>query len=182
MGVAPHPETRERFLLTRVGPRPELVHLPGGGPAPVPAGDGRYYAQGRSGIYDALLDRWIRPAFSADGPDGYYWPLRWTSDGKELVYDTLDPYEGGAGWLLTQPKIEIPPFSEEDAFRVVSEGACVELRDEGRYLGCLEEDTRVVTPRGFLYTYYEQRRSYWIRVRTEYRREGSVLIENLEWY
>ena len=109
MGVAPHPETGERFVVARVNPRPELVRLPGGGPIPVPAGDGRYYAQGRSGIYDAVLDRWVLPVFSDDGPDGYYWPLRWTSDGKEVVYDIFDPYEGGAGMAPDPAEDRVPP-------------------------------------------------------------------------
>ena len=63
---------------------------------------------------------------------------------------------------------------------MVGEGACIELRDVERFLGCLEEGVRVVTPRGF--HYHETGRNYWIYVRTEDGREGSVLIENLAWY
>ena len=79
-----------------------------------------------------------------------FWPDNWTSGGGwtsagEVVQvaSPYDPYEGGASWLLVQPKLEFPPFSEDLSFRVVGAGACVELEREDGDRACLADGTPV---------------------------------------
>ena len=180
VGVAPHAETGEAYAVARVGPHPELAYLPVAG-SPAPGGDGRYFAEGRFGIYDAILDRWIPPPFSPSGPAPDYWWSDWTSDGDELRYVPSEDLGHSIvpEWILLQPKIEIPPLGEEAAFRVIGAGTCVELSDEGRHIDCLDDGTRVVSASG---GYSHRDGSFGIRVRTHDGSEGWVPIENLEWY
>ncbi len=48
----------------------------------------------------------------------------------------FDLYEGALHWLLVQPTLEFPPFSEALIFRVVGAGACVEVRRADGELVC----------------------------------------------
>ncbi len=204
VGVAPHPETGRDFALVRVRPSPALVDLP---PSPVPppygshhrigpwfapVGGDRYFARQHVGVYDAHLQRWMRPVNEDLWPDG------WTSAGEVVqVASPYDPYEGGADWLLVQPTLEFPPFSEELTFRVVGAGACVELRRASGDRACLADGTPVtyagaenVTPVAGLFPaditdqdggldYDQEGLLLWVR--TDGGLEGWIRTEHLAW-
>ena len=156
VGVAPHPETGRDFALVRVRPSPALIDLP---PSPVPhpydshhrigpwfapVGDDRYFARAHVGVYDAHLQRWMHPVTEGFWPDDWTSGGGWTSAGEVVqVASPYDPYEGRASWLLVQPKLEFPPFSEDLSFRVVGAGACVELESASGDSACLADGTPV---------------------------------------
>ncbi len=197
VGVAPHPETGRDFALVRVDPSPELVDLPQApvsplypprrdGPWFAPVGGDRYFAQGSSGIYDARLGRWMRPVSS-------YWPTGWTSAGEVIYSWIYDPYEGALHWLLVQPKLEFPPFSEDLSLRVIGAGACVELRRADGDSACLADGTPVTYAGGERVTFSDEEfagqdggftgnlngLSLWVR--TDGGSEGWIQVEHLAW-
>ena len=200
VGVAPHPETGRDFALVRVRPSPALIDLP---PSPVPPpyysyhrlgpwfapfGGDRYFARPHVGVYDARLQRWMRPVNEDLWPDG------WTSKGEVVqMASPYDPYEGGLVWLLVQPRLEFPPFSEDLSFRVVGAGACVELRRASGDSACLADGTPVTYAGGERVTFTDGEStdqdgglagnlnglSLWVR--TDEGVEGWIRTEHLAW-
>ena len=159
--------------VIRVRPEPEIVRLPtlppgpprGDGPVPAPTGDGRYFAYGLAGVYDAARDRWISPGFTLpadDSPDAVLATLKnwdavlWGETHDELRYGSgewdrgvlEDGWLGGSfDWPLLQPRLELPPFEGELGFVVARTEGCVDLREqpgeEALALDCLTDGTVV---------------------------------------
>ena len=135
---------RDRSMILRVRPTPELVPLPEGLPDPAPTGGDRYFGYGPR-VYDAHADRWRGPAGVTWLPSG-----GWGDSPRERWFSIGYWGEGGYRYLLLPPKIEYPPFSEEIAFRVARTGGCLRLREEpdegGRVLRCLPEASACCSP------------------------------------
>ena len=200
VGVTPHPETGRDFALVRVRPSPALIDLPRSpvpppyrphhrlGPWFAPVGGDRYFARQHVGVYDAHLQRWMRP-ITED-----FRPVGWTSNG-EVVQSAapFDPYEGGLVWLLVQPTLEFPPFSEDLTFRVVGAGACVELRSASGDTACLADGTPVTYAGGERVTHIDGEftdqdggldsdpEGLLLWVRTDGGLEGWIRTERLAW-
>ena len=208
VGVAPHPETGRDFALVRVRPSPTLIDLPRSpdpspsfayfthrlGPWFAPVGGDRYFARAHVGVYDAHLQRWMRPVTEGFWPDDWTSDGGWTSGGEVVqVASPSDPYEGGLVWLVVQPKLEFPPFSEDLSFRVVGAGACVELRRASGDSACLADGTPVTYAGGERVTFTDEEftdqdggftgnlngLSLWVR--TDEGFEGWIRTENLAW-
>ena len=146
------------FAVARVHPA-ELVYLPPlptmrdsvdpwanpwpTGPVPAPTGDGRYFAYGFAGVYDAGTDRWTLTGFD----DAHWGPFSWGETHEEMRYELGYWGEGWFGWNLTEPRIEFPPF-EEIAFRIAATDSCLDLRDKpnsmATVLDCVPDGTRVI--------------------------------------
>ncbi len=188
--------------VVRVRPEPEIVALPPAplgapwseGPLPAPTGDGRYFAYGLAGVYDAEADRWILTGFGPQDRGVAAW-----GESHEEVNYWLGLDDGGVVyiWSLGEPEITMPPF-EELIYRVTGTGSCLNLRAapdvEGSVLRCLPDGTRVapVVPPPEAGTcaqvswrarscYPATRRQvhgdssiHWVYVRTEEGREGWV--------
>lgn len=130
--------------LLRVHPRPEIVRLPHHGGVPAPTGDGCYFAQGLSGVYDACGDRWMPTGFSTGTGIA-----SWGETHREIRY-VLGGWvvgEGWVEWLLLPPRIEFPPFDDTVAFRVARTEGCLVLRAdpdaEAAALDCLPDGARL---------------------------------------
>ena len=125
---------RHGFAIAHLSPSPHLIRLPssrpggqpGSRPEPAPDGDGRYLAYGPS-VYDVREDRWAGPGAVMGSA---YW---WGDSHRERWFRILPtpniPLSNNWPWLLP-PKIELPPISDETAFRVVRTGNCLPLREE----------------------------------------------------
>ena len=152
--------TSRGFRIVRVRPVPELVDPPVpppglyGSPLPAPVGDDRFFSYGHIGLYDAHEDRWsiVRLPerywttffiFDAPGPDP------WGSTDREMRFAMNI---GGAHGVSVcvyagSPRIEFPPFGDENVLRVVRTGSCLHLRAEPQLeagiLDCLPNGTRL---------------------------------------
>ncbi|MYH41605.1 MAG: hypothetical protein F4150_07590 [Chloroflexi bacterium] len=182
---------RGGYAIARVDPEPGLVSLPplppaslwapartsgdgayvdergailyvAPGPTPAPTGDGRYFAYGFGGMYDAVRDRWLSL--------GVMWPRdAWTTylerprDWDRVIWgETHEELRYGSGkwdrewlweewfgaffdWTLVPPKLELPPFESELGFVIARTGGCADLHEQpvGAALGCLPDGTRV---------------------------------------
>ena len=152
--------TSRGFRIARVRPVPELVDPPVpppglyGSPLPAPVGDDRFFSYGQLGLYDAHEDRWsiVRLperywttffVFDARGPDP------WGSTDREMRFAMN---MGGARGVSVcifagSPRIDFPPFDDENVLRVVRTGSCLHLRAEphleGGILDCLPDGTRL---------------------------------------
>ena len=145
------------FAIARVLPEPALAPLPRSepwlGPVPAPTGGGRYFGYGLR-VYDAAEDRWRGPGQLLGGPldDGRLEieSKSWWGDSHRERWFGYPVYTGGGGtsWLQLPPKIELPPFSDETAFRVARTGSCLRLREEpgkeSRVLDCLPDGERLL--------------------------------------
>ena len=217
--------TSRGFRIVRVRPVPELVDPPVpppgsyGSPLPAPVGDDRFFSYGHLGLYDAHEDRWsivLLPerywttffVFDAPGPDP------WGSTDREMRFamNIGGAYGASVCIYAGSPRIEFPPFDDENVFRVVRTGSCLHLRAEpeleGGILDCLPEGTRL-HPRmsaewaeeweGALYDGFEGpslawgcvgpgecsaygSHGYWVYVRTDDGAEGWVALRYLDWY
>ena len=106
------------------------------------------------GLYDAHHDRWHTAVLLSGSRYGDYdylrpsWPSWGTSESELRLTFAGGKATGGGLYLFSEPKIELPPFSEEFAFRVARTGSCLHLRDipdsGGAVLDCLPDGTRVV--------------------------------------
>ena len=179
--------------LVRVAPTPQLVTLPSWGdiPATASSGDGRYFAYGAAGVYDAWEDRWIVPGFGGQQEVVFF---AWGEDHTEVLYRVTGYYgEAGVKWFLLDPIIEFPPFSDEIAFRVSGE-ECASLYEGPRAdtpaLGCAPDGARVTlavpdvvpTEQCGVTCYPSVRNEYdgwYVYVRTEGGAEGWVSNEFL---
>ena len=186
VGVRARPGAEgEDYVVVQLHPRPELIYLPrpessgASAPVPAPAGDGRYFAYDFSGIYDAQSDRWIRPPFGGSPASG---PFSWDRDGDEMRYTFGYWGEGGGGWLLLQPKLELPPFSDQDALRVAGPDPCHVLRIPESPQECLPVGTRVVFAGSGRDAVIDVHNSPSVRVRTEAGVVGWMSIDHLAWY
>lgn len=132
-----------------MGPLLTIKPAPGGAVSedhshtvPAPTGNGRYFAYGFSGVYDAEADRWLLTGFG--GHDGYF---AWGESHDEVRY-VIGFVEGGGeyGWNRGAPAITEPPF-DELSYRVTGTGSCLNLRAQpdrdGAVLRCLPDGTRV---------------------------------------
>ena len=185
--------TAGAHVLVRLAPTHEIVTLPQGDlPVTAPTGDGRYFAYGRAGVYDAWEDSWTVPGFGARHEVVFF---SWGEDHTEVLYRTTG-YSGEAGvhWFLLPPKIEFPPFSEEIAFLVDTE-ECADLYEGPRLgtspLSCVPNGARltlavpeeVPTEQCGLTCYPSVRSEYdgwFVYVRTEDGLEGWVSADYLE--
>ena len=146
--------------IVRVRPVPELVEPPVpppglyGSPLPAPVGDDRFFSYGHIGLYDAHEDRWsiVRLpegywntffVFDARGPDP------WGSTDREMRFamNIGGAYGVSVCIYAGSPRIEFPPFDDENVLRVVRTGSCLHLRAEpemeGGILDCLPDGTRL---------------------------------------
>ena len=190
MGVA------DGYAVARLRPQPHLVSLPpdppdgarSPGPVPAPTGDGRYFAYRFPSVYDACDERWIRTATVPTDinalPDDF--PFLWGETHEEL-YEATNFWDGLLfGWVLLQPKMELPPFGDSMNFRVAHTASCLRLRKSGNVLGCLPDGTRVsllregVPPLQLLDVYDAEVSTSWVFVRTEDGLEGWVASDYLE--
>ena len=95
------------------------------------------------------------------------------------------------------PRIEFPPFNDENVLRVARVGSCLYLRaepgKEGDILDCLPEGTRLLPKLSEEWeSQWRERRTlepstawwhgYWVYVRTDDGVEGWVAFEYLDWY
>ena len=179
------------YMIARIRPTPELVRLPIGGrsgpwdtgPDPAPTGDGCYFGYGPK-VYDACADRWFDYGSALDGPAG------WGETHRERWFVHKDYWgEGWVEWLLLPPKMELPPFDDEIAFRVAGTGSCLYLREnpdpEAAVRDCQPDGARLrfvrleetLSYRAGLY-----RNTVWIYVRAGSGMEGWVAREYLEWW
>lgn len=181
-------------VLVRLTPVPHIVELPSSGGLPVtaPTGEGRYFAYGPGGVYDAWEDRWTVPGFGARHEVVLF---SWGEDHSEVLY-AVTGYSGEAGvhWFLLPPKMELPPFSEEIAFLVDTE-ECADLYEGPRLgtspLSCVPNGApltlavpeEVPTEQCGLTCYPSVRSEYdgwFVYVRTEDGLEGWVAHDYLE--
>ena len=134
------------YAVARVHPHPQLDMLPptplgagrSVGPVPAPTGDGRYFAYDFVGVYDAEQHLWT--LFGSGG----WGPFSWGETHEEMWYEIGYWGEGRVEWLLLSPKIDLPPFGDEIAFRVAGTGSCLNLRSEGGTIDCLPDGARLV--------------------------------------
>ena len=110
---------------------------------------------------------------------------------------------GEAASLRCYPRIEVPPFDDENVLRVVRTGSCLYLRaepgNEGGILDCLPEETRLLpqlSPDDGSYDGFDgpslvwgcfgpgdcSGYGFWVYVRTGDGAEGWVAHEYLDWY
>ena len=197
---------RDGYMVARVGPEPHLTDLPlraphdprWSGPDPAPTGGGRYFGYGPR-VYDAAENRWRGPSDVGWGP---FW---WGDSHRERWFSIGYWGEGGVRWLLLPPKMELPPFSDEIAFRVARTGSCLRLREEpgadSRILACLPDGERLLfterdaeveqgwsgtlSPHSSLVLEHNEPRTstpsrVWVHVRTEDGTEGWVSDGYLE--
>ena len=203
------------YQIVRIHPTPHLVRLPGKddrpahlshggsgiwdggseGPEPAPTGDGRYFGYGPS-VYDAVEDRWLGPELVESNPS--WW---WGDSHRERWFGLINESHGESGWLLLPPKIELPPFPDEIAFRVAGTGNCLHLREapgwESAIIDCLPDGARLVLtppalvrdpgappllPHPAVTLWYpgDDPRMTWVHVRTEDGAEGWVSHDYLE--
>ena len=203
------------YQIVRIHPTPHLVRLPGKddrpthlahggsgiwdggseGPEPAPTGDGRYFGYGPS-VYDAVEDRWLGPELVESNPS--WW---WGDSHRERWFGLINESHGESGWLLLPPKIELPPFPDEIAFRVAGTGNCLHLREapgwESAIIDCLPDGARLVLtppalvrdpgappllPHPAVVLWYpgDDPRMTWVHVRTEDDAEGWVSHDYLE--
>ena len=180
------------YMVARIHPHPELVRLPiaGGsgpwdiGPEPAPTGGGCYFGHGPN-VYDACEDRWFD--YGGSGLDG---PAGWGATHRERWFVPSSYWgEGWVEWLLLPPKLELPPFDDEIAFRVTGTGSCLSLREEPDR----EAPVRDCQPDGarLRFVKLEEALSYrgglygdpvWVYVRAGSGLEGWVSREYLEWW
>ena len=198
------------YQIVRIHPTPHLVRLPGKddrpahlahggsgiwdggseGPEPAPTGDGRYFGYGPS-VYDAVEDRWLGPELVESNPS--WW---WGDSHRERWFGLINESHGESGWLLLPPKIELPPFPDEIAFRVAGTGSCLRLREAPEETSetkdCLSDGARLVLTEAedrahaaphpaVAWTYPVDRpQMTWVHVRTEHGAEGWVSHDYLE--
>ncbi len=146
--------------IARVRPVPELVYPPVpppglyGRPLPAPVGNDRFFSYGPLGLYDAHEDRWSAVllsekywnaffVFDAPGSDP------WGSTDREMRFTmNIGGSRGGSVCVYAgSPRIDFPPFDDENVLRVVHTGSCLHLRAEpeleGGILDCLPDGTHL---------------------------------------
>ena len=142
--------------IARVLPEPALAPLPEDKPwlrpVPAPTGGGRYFGYGLR-VYDDAEDRWRGPGQLGGPLDGGLLETEsksWWGDSHRERWFGYPIHTGGSTsrWLQLPPKIELPPFSDETAFRVARTGSCLRLREEpdeeSRVLDCLPDGARLL--------------------------------------
>lgn len=131
-----------------------------------------------------------------DGEPDHYPP--WGTTDREMSF-VLGHGGHGGSWRIYagHPRIEFPPFNDENVLRVARVGSCLYLRaepgKEGGILDCLPEGTRLLPKLSEEWeSQWHERRTlepstawwhgYWVYVRTPSGAEGWVAHEYLDWY
>ena len=145
------------YAVARVRPRPQLIDLPrpraaeprSYGPVPAPTGDGRYFAYSFFDVFDAQEGDWVRTAIMSRDVQIPWGNLSfsWGETHEEVWLEGFFWDGPLLDWILLQPRIELPPFSDELSFRVAGTVDCLILREShlagSSAIACLPNGTRV---------------------------------------